>query len=159
MIFDLQPFIPILSDETRREIVEALKIKLESIQDPVRKSRAIIGILKVEKVFGILSKNPLKATSEMHREYLRILEHDSKPEKGERKIADDLVILINEVLEPLFKSEIDNLTLYRIGLMEYALERSPYNFDIQLQLVKLYDQLGLSPSFQQGITNLNLKGV
>jgi hypothetical protein len=30
------------------------------------------------------------------------VELDGKPEKGERKMADDLVILINEVLEPLF---------------------------------------------------------
>jgi hypothetical protein len=36
----------------------------------------------------------------MHGQYLRILELDSKPEKGERKLADDLVILINEILEP-----------------------------------------------------------
>ena len=58
------------------------------------------------------------------------VELDGKPEKGERKLADDLVILINEVLEPLFKSEIDSIVAYRIGLMEYALEKSPYNFDI-----------------------------
>lgn len=35
----------------------------------------------------------------MHSEYLRIVELDGKPEKGERKMADDLVTLINEVLE------------------------------------------------------------
>jgi hypothetical protein len=74
-------------------------------------------------------------------------------------LADDLVIIINECLEPLFKSEIDSIVAYRIGLMEYALEKSPYNFDIQVQLVKLYDQLGLSPSFLAGINILNLKGV
>jgi hypothetical protein len=67
---------------------------------------------------------------ELHSEYLRILELDSKPEKGERKIADDLVILINELLQHLFKNEFDSFVLYRIGLMEYAMERSPYNFDI-----------------------------
>jgi hypothetical protein len=43
--------------------------------------------------------------------------------------------------------------------MEFALEKSPYNFDIQVQLVKLYDQLGLSPSFLAGMNSLNLKGV
>ena len=66
----------------------------------------------------------------MHKEYLRIIELDGKPEKGERKLADDLVILINEVLEDKFKGEINASTLYRIGVMEYALEKSPYNFDI-----------------------------
>ena len=71
----------------------------------------------------------------MHKEYLRILEQDGKPEKGERKIADDLVILINEVLEEEehpSNGDISASTLYRIGLLEFALEKSPYNFDIQL---------------------------
>lgn len=61
---------------------------------------------------------------------MRILELDSKPEKGERKIADDIVIIINEILDPLFKNEVDAFVLYRMGLLEYAMERSPYNFDI-----------------------------
>jgi hypothetical protein len=57
------------------------------------------------------------------------LELDSKPEKGERKLADDLVILIDELMEI---EPLDNhkAVIYRVGLMEYALERSPYNFDI-----------------------------
>ena len=38
----------------------------------------------------------------MHNQYMTFVELDGKPEKGERKMADDLVILINEVLEPLF---------------------------------------------------------
>jgi hypothetical protein len=60
---------------------------------------------------------------------------DGKPEKGERKIADDLVLLINDILKPLNPStnlNIDEVLLYRVGLLEYALELSPYNFDIQL---------------------------
>jgi len=67
----------------------------------------------------------------MHQEYLRIVELDGKPEKGERKIADDLLLLINEVLEEgTKKGEIDPILIYRIGILEYGLERSPYNFDI-----------------------------
>ena len=64
---------------------------------------------------------------------------DGKPEKGERKLADDLVLLINEILEPYFHKKVDHVVLYRMGILEYALSVSPYNFDIQLQLVKLYD--------------------
>ncbi len=74
-------------------------------------------------------------------------------------MADDLVIVINEVLEHQFKGHIDSLVLYRIGLMEYAMERSPYNFDIQIQLLKIYDSLGLSASFNAAMNGLNLKGV
>lgn len=79
---------------------------------------------------------------------------DGKPEKGERKIADDLVIVINELLESHSfdrptEDSLDKLVIYRIGLLEYALEKSPYNFDISLALLKIYDKHGLSASFNQ----------
>ena len=35
----------------------------------------------------------------MHREYMEMLELDGKPEKGERKRADDMVIVIDELME------------------------------------------------------------
>jgi hypothetical protein len=66
----------------------------------------------------------------MHEEYLKTLELDTKPEKGERKLADDWVLIINEVLEKDSKCTADSITLYRISILEYGLERSPYNFDI-----------------------------
>lgn len=84
---------------------------------------------------------------------------DSKPEKGERKLADDLIILINEILSPYYHRKIDHVVLYRMGILEYALSISPYNFDIQMQLLKLYDSLGLSISLKQAFGSLNPKGV
>lgn len=112
----------------------------------------------MKKVFGLILKGDIETVKAIHAEYLKALELDSKPEKGERKLADDLVILINEILEQ-GSQEIDQWVLYRIGLLEYALEKSPYNFDINLQLVKIYDRYGLSPSFQQAFSNLGIKGV
>lgn len=53
----------------------------------------------------------------------------------------------------------DKLVLYRIGLLEYAFEKSPYNFDIALALLKIYDGFGLSTSFNQFYLGLGLKGV
>jgi hypothetical protein len=85
-------------------------------------------LFKVRKVFGLLKEDEV---IKMHQEYIEALELDSKPEKGERKLADDLVILINEVLAPLSSREsIDARVLYRVGLLEFALDKSPYNFDI-----------------------------
>jgi len=73
------------------------------------------------------------------------VELDGKPEKGERKIADDLVLLINEVIEEqenMGVPKVEAMTskqLFRIGLLEAALEKSPYNFDISVALLKIYD--------------------
>jgi hypothetical protein len=38
--------------------------------------------------------------------------------------------MINEVLSDTDGKEISSNVLYRISLMEYAMELSPYNFDI-----------------------------
>lgn len=103
------------------------------------------------------SEFPEGSVQSMQDMYFEALSLDGKPEKGERKIADDFVLMINESLEQ--DSQVTSNVLYRIALMEYAMELSPYNFDIQLQLALLYDKLGLSVSFKQAHDNLNLKGV
>lgn len=45
------------------------------------------------------------------------------------------------------------------SLLEYAYKISPYNFDIVMSLVKLYDMLGVSNSFMTSHSDLDLKGV
>ena len=87
----------------------------------------MISLYRVKKVFALLKLEDVKW---IHEEYLKVLQLDSKPEKGERKLADDWVILINEILEKHFKNEVDSIVIYRISILEYGLERSPYNFDI-----------------------------
>lgn len=47
----------------------------------------------------------------------------------------------------------------RIGVLEYALNLSPYNFDIQLALVRIYDSHGLSLQFRDALQNMGIKGV
>ena len=99
---------------------------------------------------------------ELHEEYFRVIEVDGKPEKGERKIADELVLLINEILEEISagsSSQADEWVLYRIGVLEFALDKSPYNFDIQLGLAKIYDSQGWSTSFNHHFNGLGLKAV
>ena len=59
---------------------------------------------------------------------MEMLELDGKPEKGERKLADDMVIVIDELMES--QALTPQVVMYRIGLMEFGLEKSPYNFDI-----------------------------
>lgn len=51
--------------------------------------------------------------SQMHRDYFEMIALDGKPEKGERKLSDDLVLVINELLEPLD----DSTYLYRVALL------------------------------------------
>lgn len=66
MIFDLYPFIPFLSEITRREIADFLQAKLGTIADPVRNSRALITLYKVKKVFGLMKTEALGHARAMH---------------------------------------------------------------------------------------------
>eukprot|EP00347_Sterkiella_histriomuscorum_P023059 403336110 len=163
MVFDLYPFIPFLNKNLRHQLSEEFQNQVEQIQDPVRRGRATINLHKLRKVLGLYNETEEEKLKEIvtqiHEEYFRLVQLDGKPEKGERKLADDLVVVINELLEPLDSTENDSNYLYRITLLEFALEKSPYNFDIALALLKIYDKQGLSTSFNQVVQSLGLKGV
>lgn len=59
----------------------------------------------------------------------------------------------------LAKNPNKDLQLFKISLLEIAYEYSNYNFDIQLQLIKTFDTMGLSASFSESYDHLNIKGV
>lgn len=100
---------------------------------------------------------------EKYHAYLKI---DEKPEKGDRKMADEMVLLIADVLDNYLDkpdnvdpSEKLKLHLFKACLLELAYEHSNYNFDIQISLMKTYDYLGLSVSYAEALENLGIKGV
>ena len=113
-----------------------------------------------------LVDEPVKLVQQLQDQYFAACILDGKPLKGERKMADDFVLMINEILQAEADKNtadcnppLDEHVLYRIGLLEYALTLSPDNFDIQLALVHIYDTHGLSISFSQALANLGMKGV
>lgn len=100
MVFDLLPYIPLMGEESRKSLSTHLQSKVSALTDPVRQARASLSLHKLNKLLGLLtySESTLHLLQE---EYLRALDLDGKPEKGERKLADDLVILIDELMETL----------------------------------------------------------
>lgn len=70
-------------------------------------------------------------------------------------MADDFVLLMNEVSPKKSTHE----CLYLLAVNQHALNLSPYNFDIVMWQVKLYDELSMSVSFVQAYNDLGLKGV
>jgi len=90
---------------------------------------------------------------------------DEKPEKGERKMADEVVLLIADILDSVINSAVSSdkekvhLHLFKICLLELAYEHSNYNFDLQVSLMKSFDALGLSVSFSESYESLGIKGV
>lgn len=88
----------------------------------------------------------------MFAKYLEYCELDKKPEKGERKFADDIILLIAQILEDNI-IKINNskksfkYDLLKICLLEHAYDLSNYNYDILIYLLKSYNRLGLCTSF------------
>ena len=162
VVADLQLYVLHLEEPQRKEILETLA-KRES-STPIRKAKAEITINKFEYMFRNKQfdniEDLMAKVNSLTAQYFEFVQLDEKPEKGERKMADEQVLLIAEMIESyLSKESSKDLQLFKICLLEIAYEYSNYNFDIQLQLIKTFDSMGLSASFSEAYDQLNIKGV
>lgn len=96
-------------------------------------------------------------------DYFDCLKLEDEPEKGERRVSDDFIFVLEEMFRE--STTINNLTvpdalkLFRIGLLEFCLSQSIYNFDIALQLTKLYQELNLNSLFFDKLKYFEFKGI
>ena len=175
LVFDLAPYLSYLVECVEpgsfapenlptSEIIAMFDAEAEACgDDQVRKARVLLNKAKMSRMLGHLStKSDADKILELYMEFKQL---DGKPEKGERKIADDFIILFDEILESLVQDDnrsdgsISQLDLYRIAVLEYALSQSPYNFDIQMALVRIFDSQGLCVQFRQALEGIGIKGV
>mmetsp|Transcript_15965 Transcript_15965/g.21674 ORF Transcript_15965/g.21674 Transcript_15965/m.21674 type:complete len:217 (-) Transcript_15965:1519-2169(-) len=175
LVFDLAPYLGNLSECLGLKDVAPAELPASDLlamftseaeavgDDQVRKARVLLNKAKMESMLG--HARTVADAERMLKQYLEFRTLDGKPEKGERKIADDFILLFDEVLEHSVGTEvrtdghISELDLMRIGVLEYALAQSPYNFDIQMALVKIYDSHGLCVQFRQALEGIGIKGV
>jgi len=165
LVFDLGPYLQYLTSTSgaQSKFLTEFEALIAVPIDAKRKARVNMNFHKFRQMFGVsYEEDQEELAKKLQALYFELAALDNKPEKGERKIADDVVLLINELYEKKNSAGSDEVTpslLYRMSLLEHALDQSPYNFDIQMALVKIYDHYGLSISFQSAHANLNLKGV
>lgn len=130
-----------------------LEVKAQK-PNKVRHACAEISLAKFEYIFR---DEPPKSLEELQsiigpllEKYHAYLKIDVKPEKGDRKMADEMVLLIADVIDsyltkgsikggPVEKAEKLKLHLFKSCLLELAYEHSNYNFDMQISLMKSYD--------------------
>ena len=158
LIFDIAIYLTYISEKEASTLVEQIKKYWELEKDLTRKCRLLLNLCKLRKILS--SKFPVFSiqVNELQTHYFSSIDLDGKPEKGERKLADDFVVLINEICAEN-KDITDSWRVQLVSLNEYALHLSPYNFDIQMAQANLFDGLGMSVSFAQSLAELNLKGV
>ena len=105
-------------------------------EDKLRRARILLNKAKMQKMLGHL-RGVQPHAENLLNQYLEYAKLDSKPEKGERKFADDFVLILDELLDEASSgearndaSQISKIDLFRIGVLEHAISASPYNFDI-----------------------------
>lgn len=96
-------------------------------------------------------------------DYFECLGLEEAPEKGERRTSDDFIFVTEEIFRDSVTdsdpSALNGVKLLRIALLEYWLSQSIYNFDIALQLTKLYQELNMNDKFAEKLRYLELKGI
>ena len=76
--------------------------------DQLRRARIILNKTKLERMLGRIS-GASPAAEQLLGMYLEFAKLDERPEKGERKFADDFVLILDEVLGETTKEEPRNL--------------------------------------------------
>ena len=67
----------------------------ESEADEMRKARIHMNMLKMESMLGFLGDGEVDQIKAIEQVYNQFVSLDGKPMKGERKMADDLVLVLN----------------------------------------------------------------
>ena len=85
---------------------------------------------------------------------------DTKLEKGERNIADDLIILANEYYYETYNNENKdtNLAFVLLFINSFSHLQSPYNYDISYYLLQTNAHLNLNNNTLDILKYMNLKG-
>ena len=115
LVFDLAPYLSYLVECVEpgscapenlpaSEIIAMFDAEAEACGDDlVRKARVLLNRAKMSRMLGHSStKSDADKMLELYMEFKQL---DGKPEKGERKIADDFILLFNEILESLVQDE------------------------------------------------------
>lgn len=104
MLSDMHLFLLYLSGDQKKELLEAIKQGVEAkSNNQVRYAKASIGYQKLRYITRTEQFADQEALLEFLVEpvanYHSFLTVDDKPEKGERKIVDECVLLISDIID------------------------------------------------------------
>ena len=129
-------YLPECNNPSESPLISLFDEELVSVgEDKVRQARILLNKAKMQRILA--HHTSLDCCQDLLKQYLEYSKLDGKPEKGERKIADDFILVLDEILAETSQKEprddsgaLSKVDLFRVGLLEYALQLSPYNFDI-----------------------------
>lgn len=91
LVFDIGVFLVNIGEENTQKLKQQFETFFAEESEKTRKCRLQLNLFKLKQMLGINTPLP-----ELQQAYQDAISLDSKPEKGERKLADDFIVLINE---------------------------------------------------------------
>ncbi|ORX47178.1 hypothetical protein DM01DRAFT_1339199 [Hesseltinella vesiculosa] len=144
---DLKPYVSFLDPASAAVFVDALAATIKPAKEKSAQVKNVYRSINVHKLKRFLRSNvdqdQLAYVDTLWQHYQEALPLGEDLEKTEFQYGDDFVLLAGHVLFSLFEKTNDWVHVLRaITLLEVALQKSIYNFQIKLLLVRLYLVLG-----------------
>ena len=173
ILFEISKYFIYLNEADRNEIIVKYKPEKadENKFDELNEEnlQEFIFYLKLRKCLNLDKDKPLSDVMMfLFKAYLFVRKNiikNTKLEKGERGVGDDLIILANEYYYEKFGEEKNNkklvdksLSLILMCMNIYSRNKSPYNYDISYYLAKTYGYLIMNQDALDTIIYMNLKG-
>ena len=173
ILFEISKYFIYLNEADRNEII--LKFKPEKVDENkfdelnAENLEHFLFYLKLRKCLNMdKDKQISDIIMFIFKAYLFVRKNitkNTKLEKGERGLGDDLIILANEYYYEKFGEEkngkklIDKpLALILMCMNIYSRNKSPYNYDISYYLAKTYGYLIMNQDALDTLIYMNLKG-
>ena len=173
ILFEISKYFIYLNENDRKDI--CLRYKPDKVDENNFEElnnenlNNFIFYLKLRKCFGMDKDKPVSEIMIfIFKAYLFATKNiikNTKLEKGERGIADDLIVLANEYYYEHFGEENNSkkliepsLSLILMCMNIYSRNRSPYNYDISYYLAKTYGHILLNEDASNTLVYMNLKG-
>ncbi|KAI7906285.1 N-acetyltransferase B complex non catalytic subunit-domain-containing protein [Cokeromyces recurvatus] len=148
---DLHSYIGFLKGEKAKAWIDRLKETIQPAKDKAANIKNVhkqVNIRKLERFLGLHSavdvKEALEIVNTLWCEYQNALPLGEGLEKTEMQYGDEFAILASHLLVDLYHQYKESSYLIQaISLLELALTKSIYNFQIKLILVRMYTLLGV----------------
>ena len=169
VLLELGKYFIYLDNNDKENLLKKFgEISLESIDKITNDNfNNFLFYVKLEKMLSDTKKNNEKIKEiipkciKAYLQVLKTIEKDRKLEKGERLMADDLIVLSNEYYYEYYEEvkKIDNnLSSMLLFINLFSHQKSPYNYDISIYLAKTYGHICLYPDALDIMKYMNLKG-
>lgn len=171
ILFEIGKYFIYLDEANRKKLLQnyckKANINLDSFSPKditTQHFDSFLFIQKLEKMLFELPKDKIPSKImfliQCYLYIINTITKDTKLEKGERNIADDLIILANEYYYENYtnKNKENDLAMLMLIINDFSHTKSPYNYDISYYFLQTQSHLNLYQSTLDTLKYMNLKG-